>query len=260
MKLLPGRGPEVENEAARVFEIAEIAYRRFPSHPEFGVAAPWHRAGGLLMFAHVDGRSPMHTLRHATPDEAAALATRLGRWLALFHGAGERYQSPDEDDLRKRSWTLTARWSRMGRVPRAASHGLQILARVGPPRTGRGFVWQHGDAKPDNFLFNGRKLVGIDIDGRSWNVPENDLSQLDVQMRIGSLSRLGGIDSTRTRRLCDGLAAGYAAQAPLDLSTLQAYRWLYLLSFWASWRSAGAIARWRWDPAFARLAATLEPP
>jgi Ser/Thr protein kinase RdoA (MazF antagonist) len=259
LKLLPGRGPGVDNEAARLFEIAQTAYRRFPSHAEFGVAAPWHRAGRLLVFAQVNGRSPMHTLRHSASDEAASLAGRLGQWLARFHSAGEPCVPAQQDGLSERSRALVSRWSRTSHVPRAASRGLQVLTEFRPSTAGLRFIWQHGDLKPDNFLFDGRKLVGIDLDGHYCNVPENDLAQLDVQLRIGSLSKLDGVDRTRTRWLCDGLVAGYAAHAPLNLSTLQAFRWLYLLSFWASWRSRGAIARWRWDRAFARLAATLEP-
>ena len=259
LKLLPGGREDAEDHAAREFEAARAAYRNFPSHPDFGVAAPWHRAGRLLAFACVAGQSPERILcRGALPD-ATSLARRMGHWFALFHGACTPRVAPSSDSLPRRRQDLVERW-RSSSLPVAATRALEALEAYDLPTGPQRHVWQHGDAKPDNFLFDGRSLVGLDVDGRHWNVPENDPAQRAMHTRLASWTPLAGIEASRVRQLCQALTSGYSAMAPLDEPALEAYRWLYLLSFWAGRRGHGGLRRWSWDRVFSGLAATLGPP
>lgn len=250
------RGPDAAQEAARVFAVAAAAHEHLQGDPRFSANRPLHRCGAVLAFEWVDGSSPKPVLRQAPLDEAAALARRLGEWLALFHAGDPRRAAAVEERLAEHCHAVATDWQ-PGALPPAAARGLQALAARALVRSDQRFVRQHGDAKPDNFLLDGQTVVGIDIAGRHWHLPENDLAQLDVQLRIALLSVAGGLDGRRARRLGDALAAGYASRALLDERTLQTYRWLYLLSFWAGRRTGSPLARWRWDTAFSRLAASL---
>lgn len=258
LKLMSG-GSDDAADAAQAFDAATVAYENFPAQPEYGVAAPWHRAGRLLVFAFVRGQSPQRALRRGPLADATKLAGRLGQWLALFHGACLPREAKSEGSLPRRRQALLDRWG-SSVVPAAAAQGLRVLDGYCPPAGPQRHVWQHGDAKPDNFLFDGRRLVGLDVDGRHWNVPENDLAQLDVQTRIACRAPFAGVDAPRVRQLTSALEAGYVRERALDGPTLHMYRWLYLLSFWAGRREQGVLSRWFWDRAFAALAATIDPP
>lgn len=256
VKLVSGPAKVAEESARREFAVGLDTYRRFPSTPQLGCAAPWHVSGRLLVFACVDGRSPVETLRSGHIDEALRLAEAMGHWLALFHDCDADQKPTQAHSFMGRLEALRERWQQARAVPRSVTCSLDTLSAP-DPRGNTALVRQHGDAKPDNFLYDGRMLVGVDIDGRHWNVPENDLAQLDIQLRLSCVAVWNTPDPVRLRMLSSALVQGYSSAAPLNDAVLAAYRRLYFLSFWVSRRERGTVARWRWDRTFQQLANTL---
>ena len=170
LKLIRGDDGVATETARQEFEATTDVYRRFPPDPWLGSAAPWHLSRRLVVFACVAGKSPAGALRSGPMDEAARLAAAMGRWLALFHGCDDRQPAEKPKSFASRLETLQECWRDSPSAPKSALAGLSALTAPQHALVTR-LVRQHGDAKPGNFLYDGHMLVGIDMDGRHWNVP-----------------------------------------------------------------------------------------
>jgi len=258
-----------DTSAARLFRVAQQVHRDFQGDGRLAVAQPLARSGSVLLFAHSPGTSPLPVLINGPMVNAIGLASAIGEWLATYHQIPVRVDesgdlNPAPLDLASEVRDLEAEFSSEGvHKPREAGvfKRLRTLALKASAEPLRRLVRLHGDAKPDNFLFDGETLVGIDIEGQYLGMPERDLAQFEAQLRASATRWLGRADQGRLLALSSAVAQGYRLRAPLDSARLNALRVICVLHSWINWRSASSATGWRWDLVFSpHVAALLAEP
>jgi len=237
--------------AEREFDAASKLNTLFNKSPAFGVVEPLERIGSLLVFEHIAGITPVLILKAAPLDDAVSIMRRLGAWFAKLHEASENGKQTGNlaDRLEAvRSWSMHQK--PYPSVRRALSY---LKTHLPEPEAGSSRYCQlHGDAKPENFLIEGDRIVGIDISWRFRQLPENDLASFLTQYELVVCGFFGTIDKTRRRALEGAFLDGYRSSSTLDETILAWFRVYSLLHLWFRSRETNILHRLRWDTAFRR--------
>jgi len=243
---------ESEDRAEHEFSVTTEIYEKFRQSPEMGVVKPLGRRKSMVLLEHIVGESPLYALKTGELKAGEVMMRRMAAWLAHLHQACG--QTKGDIDFSERLTNISLRIERQKLRKPAASQALLYLqetfSRLSIDEDSHRLL--HGDAKPDNFIFDGKRLVGFDIDGRFRNLPEYDLAQLMSQYELSSCSFTGQMNELRRQHLEAAFVDSYRQLMPVDTAVLKWTRVYFLLSFWLSWRAPSPLHRIRWDPLFNR--------
>jgi hypothetical protein len=244
-------GVPAEQSAENEFNAASKLNTLFEKSPEFGVVEPLDRIGSLLIFKHITGITPVAELKVAPLDDAASIMRRLGLWFAKLHHASEK--GKQTGDLAGRFESMMS-WSRRQKPYPVLGKALSYLKTQLPEleTASSRYCQLHGDAKPENFLIEGDRIIGIDISWRFLQFPENDLAQFLTQYELSVCGLFGTIDNSRRRILEDAFLDGYRSSIVIDEAVLAWLRIYFLLHLWFSSREMSMFHRLRWDIFFIR--------
>jgi Ser/Thr protein kinase RdoA (MazF antagonist) len=240
-----------EECAEMEFSAANELDTLFKKSPGYGVVEPLERMGSLLIFEHIAGITPVIALRVAALDEAISIMRRLGLWFAKLHEASKK--GKQTGGLAGRFEAMMS-WSKHQKRHPTVGQALSYLETRLPesePNSSR-YCRLHGDAKPENFLIEGDRVVGIDIGWRFLQLPENDLAQFLTQYELSVCGFFGNMDKSRRQALEDAFLDGYRSSIIVDESILAWLRVYFLLHLWFSSRETSMLHRLRWDIVFRR--------
>jgi hypothetical protein len=257
-KMMACDGIPAEQCAEREFSAASMLDTLFKKSPEYGVVEPLERIGPLLIFEFIRGITPVTALKRLPVDEAASLMTRLGRWFAELHDASE--EGKQTGSLAGRFEAMQS-WSEHQKSYPEVGRALLYLKTHLPqpePASSR-YRLLHGDAKPENFLIEGDRVVGIDIGWRFLQLPENDLAQFLAQHELSVCGFFGNIEESRHRTLEKAFLEGYQSLTTIDESILAWLRVYFLLHLWFTTRETSIFHRLRWDIVYRRRLDSLLP-
>jgi aminoglycoside phosphotransferase (APT) family kinase protein len=251
-RLLPSADEDAANRAVREFTTAEALHRAFDADPESGVARPLGQRGAALLFEFVDGEVLSETLRSATRSEQRIASGRIGNWFARFHRVGASGTGPG--GFAQKFSAIANHCSADTGLPSTAMAALRHLRDGIPALAARVFniVHLHGDAKAENFILAGSRVVAVDVDGHFTNIGEMDLAQFLVQLVIAQAGILGRIDEERMHDLEIAFLDGYGRTVAHDPEVLDWMKLYYWLSFWMSTRRRGPIHGMRLNGLFRR--------
>ncbi len=236
--------------ALREFANADALYRAMPDDESTGVARPLAAIAEVLLFAYVPGVALPVAMRARTLDDRAAIMERVGSWFAHLHGS-DRHGEPGDPELarrlvqlRERCELASRRYASIGRALESMDTRLEGLA-------GRRFplVLVHGDAKAENFLLSGNRVVAVDVDYRMRGLSEMDLAQFLVQLRCTRTLR-SPIAGAQRGRFEAAFLAGYARFRSFDADLLAWLEMYFTLSLWMDARRRGWLRRLRSDAIF----------
>lgn len=245
------RYPKVDpvERAMREYRNAESLHRALPADDRTGVARPLAAIDGVLVFAYVPGVPLSRALRGRTTEARRAILASTGRWFARFH------LSVDVEDgdprfpsrlayLREQCAALSMRYRSVSLALERLQYRLEALE-------GRSFslFLVHGDAKAENFLLSGNRVVAVDVDYRMRGPPEMDLAQFLVQMRVGRLP-WEGVGRPDRRGEESSFLAGYACLRPFDREVLEWMETYFTVWLWTCTRRSGFLRRLRADALF----------
>jgi hypothetical protein len=249
---LPSADEDAANRAGREFRMAQALHCAFAGDAESGVARPLGQRGPTLVFEFVDGEVLSETFRSGTRSEQCIASSRIGAWFARFHGLGVSGTGPG--DFAQKFSAIANHCSADTNLPSTAMAALQHLRDGIPALAGRAFniVHLHGDAKAENFILVGSRVVAVDVDGHFTNIGEMDLAQFLVQLAIAEAGILGRIDEKRTHDLEVAFLGGYGRTVAHDREALEWLKIYYWLSFWMSMRRRGPLHGMRLNGLFRR--------
>ncbi len=257
-KMLECDGIPAQQCAEMEFSAASKLDTLFKKSPEYGVVEPLERIGSLLIFEFIRGITPVTALKMSPVDEAASLMSRLGRWFAKLHDASA--DGKQTGDLAGRFEAMKT-WSEHQKSYPEVGRALLYLKTHLPqlePDLSR-YRQLHGDAKPENFLIEGDRVVGIDIGWRFLQLPENDLAQFLTQHELSVCGFFGNIEESRHRTLEKAFLEGYQSLTTIDESILAWLRVYFLLHLWFTTRETSILHRLRWDIVYRRSLDRLLP-
>ncbi|MEH6478311.1 MAG: hypothetical protein V7727_21650, partial [Sneathiella sp.] len=190
-------------------------------------------------------------LKTAPLGDAASLMRRLGHWFAKLHEASDK--GKQTGGLAGRLDAILGWSAHQKCCPTVEQALLYLTTHLPEPEPADSRYRQlHGDAKPENFLIEGDRIVGIDIGWRFLQLPENDLAQFLTQYELSVCGPFGNIDKRRHRTLVDAFLDGYRSSIIVDESVLAWLRVYFLLHLWFSSRETSILHRLRWDGVFIR--------
>jgi hypothetical protein len=218
------------------FSVLSNLQSTFPQNDEYGTLTPiaYLRAAGVLITRRFDGQELTRYLGKPYRESWLECCYGAGVWLRRLHDAYCDDQSPrllgmDErlDHLERTYQSVLARNS-------AARCAYSHLSEAGSELKGVTFraAWSHGDFKPANLLYNGRKYVGIDTWLRYRAAVQYDIATfLDHLLLDGRVLRRREMEKSYKQAEVEFLA-GYDN---LNRKEMHALRWLqvyFMLSYW----------------------------
>lgn len=239
--------------AQEEFDSAQRIFSRYPSSDDYGVVKPYRLVHdkGLLFFDYVEGRNASDLLLELGADQQIVVLERIGGWLRRFHDATEPSNGPP--DVQERLESLRARLENncpssgvFSRLLAYLSHELRKIAKTSFQHVGL-----HGDCKPENFLFRGMQVIGVDIAWKNRNIAEYDLGQFLAQLALFAHGIWGRRLTGSVKELEEAFLRGYGVGNPDSVRLINWLKGYYYLSYWLSWRKRGHFQRIFWDAYFA---------
>lgn len=247
------RYPRVDpiERARREYDNAVLLHRAMPDDDCTGVARPLAVIDGTLVFAYVPGIPLDRAVRWKTPEDRSAILSKAGTWFARLHlsDTGSEHGNPDFPSrlvhLRDQCAAAAGRYPSVSRALELQRRRLESLADRSFP-----LVLVHGDAKAENFLLSGSRVIAVDVDYRMRGLAEMDLAQFLVQMRVTrsrSLALAANGDHARDE---SAFLAGYARLRSVDAGVLAWMETYFTLSLWMNGRRRGRLRRFQADAVF----------
>lgn len=236
--------------AQRDFANADALYRAMPDDESTGVARPLAAIAEVLLFAYVPGVALPAGMRSRTIEDRSAIMERVGSWFAHLHGS-DRQSEPGDAEFARRLAQLRERCELASKRHASIGVALESMDRRLEALAGRCFplVLVHGDAKAENFLLSGNRVVAVDVDYRMRGIAEMDLAQFLVQLRSTRALRSPTAGAQRGR-LEAAFLAGYARYRSFDADALAWLETYFTLSLWMDARRRGWLRRLRADAIF----------
>jgi|SRR5665213_56435 len=250
-KLLPSMGESAEACAAQEFATATWLDRAFRDKTAIGVVHPLARLSAVIAFEFIDGRTVSEILRSGTFAEQQLAMMAAGSWFAHFHESSAEVSG--SGDFIDKFGVIANRCAADSHLPAIADVALAYL-RDGATRKladrALSMARVHGDAKPDNFILAGDRLLAIDVDGRFSNIGEMDLAQFLVQSSIAQSNLIGFLDDGIAQILEFSFLQGYERFRAADREALAWMTIYFWLSFWMSARERGRLQSLRLNALF----------
>lgn len=217
LPLITGTSLPDKAQALREYRTLSELALRFPQSEEYGTLIPlgYLDESGLVITRRFNG----HNLKWhgiARGKVSALLPHAAGRWLRKLHDACPRGYTDLAPDTERKIGYLEQTYASAMRRDRTVSavyaHLVEQAAvvRATPLRAS----WSHGDYKPENVLYDGRKCVGIDTQLEHYSVFAYDLASF-----LNHLLMTGPAGHHRQHiyaELKEQVIAGYGEIGPSD--------------------------------------------
>lgn len=243
LPLIPGTALPDKAQALREYRTLNELVLRFPQSDEYGTLVPLGHLdeSGLVITRRFNG----HSLKwHGVARSKAStqLPYAAGRWLRKLHDACPRgYTDLDPDTERKIGYleqTYASALRRERSVSTVYAHlvGQADVIRTTPLRAS----WSHGDYKPENVLYDGRKCVGIDTQLEHYSVFAYDLASF-----LNHLLMAGPAGRHRQHIYADVKKQVIAGYGDISLSDHRAILWAqlyFMLCYWGRYQMRGRLS------------------
>lgn len=263
-------GGTYSGEAARRHARGEYAslcelQLKFPQDDRYGTLVPLghleYAGHGILITRFTRGDDLGHYLRTLDAAGVTAVCRASGVWLKKLHESDVQNQQKYLGTADKISFMIDTYGTVLRHDPKIIA-ACEVLGRESSKIDAVAViaVRQHGDFKPDNMLYDGTRLVGLDIPWQYTGAAVYDvapfLNHLWLENRFAT--------SSRRLRLHD-LAESAFLSGYGDIGEMHALRWVQLyfaLCYIGVCRKRGGLAAsyasWKGWPLVRRLAAQLE--
>lgn len=223
------------HEAQEQFDTLLKVYKSFPSSDCFSTLFPIHinRNTSCITTKFVTGTTLDNLLINNRSSTIKDTLFLTGKWLRLLHQAGNHTEIPNA--IEEKRLVIQKKWSEYN-LPKTIEKSLASLNCSAPllnTKKCTGY-WLHGDFTPNNILFDGQRLTGIDIGWRSKGISEMDLAPFLNHLEFICNSFRGRHIKKLFPVLKAAFLSGYFGKDEHDELLLNWYRLFFLLSYWAS--------------------------
>lgn len=255
---------DLEKEFRMLRKLQEI----FPSDGAQGVLA----AEGFLEIGNqaamvtrlFRGKDPIRYARSATLED-------VGR---MFHSAGALLRSlhdrcPDGYQVRKLDVRLKLAYleETYGRILLRNSKTKRAFTRLRESADAVGLPplrvsWTHGDFKPENVLYDGRRIILLDTKLDIRGAVVYDLASFLNHVQIAACNPRSGSLRNNNRLVEAAFLSGYGALGAAEIAALHWARLYFMLCYFGAHRKRGFLstiyANWRLAPLSQQLAMQVE--
>ena len=222
-----------EDQAVRERRVLAQLSCSFPQDALFGTLVPMGKpsSNGIVATEYFPGRPLADLLRRARSAQAESLVRIAAEWLRLLHATFENGQC--SIDVTSKLDTLCQRWSHVARPHGTALIGVQKLRALGALVEGSAFprVKLHGDFKPENLLFDGDRMLGLDCALTHENAGIFDVAPFLNHVVLDMRSFAG---RTEIESLEQAFLEAYQSVSGATRATLAWARLYFLLSYWCT--------------------------
>lgn len=166
-----------EHEALNELQLA------YPQDARFKVAAPvdflTENSCAILITRFYPGDTAARYLRTRNPQRVAQLCRAAGTWLRKLHNCSPEKPARGQLGVTDKLGYMRANFGSAMSRDRVLRDGYTALERcaaeLGP--TELPFARQHGDCKPENILYDGTTMVGLDVQWETVGATVYDVAQ-----------------------------------------------------------------------------------
>lgn len=263
LPLIPGTSLADKSQAAREYRTLQELALRFPQSEEYGTLVPLgHLDSGMIVTRRFRG----HNLKRQGVTSLGKVTTQslyaAGRWLRLLHDACPRgYMDLAPDTERKLGYLEETYANALRRDHAASAVYARLTDRAAMVRATplRG-SWSHGDYKPENVLYDGRKCVGMDTQLEHYSVFAYDLASfLNHLLMVGP--NPAGHGHHVHARAREQVLAGYGDISAADQRAIVWAQLYFMLCYWGRYQMrrdpSSMYNRWRTLPLLRMLSSQL---
>lgn len=241
LPLLPGSSLGDARRAELEYQTLLQLQALFPQSDGYGTLCPVAclDESGILVTRRFGGHNLTRRLRQSHQSLVPECCRQAGIWLRMLHDACPRGYDKQPLGVDDRVIYLQSTYgSPLSREP-VARTAYETLIEAGNALKGSIFraTWGHGDFKPENLLFDGRKYVGIDTLLECRSAVMYDLASFLNHLLLAGRTMRHRYLRKSVGQIEEQFFSGYGN---LDREDLHAIRWLqlyFMLCYWA--RSQG---------------------
>lgn len=263
--LIPGTSQPDRVHAQGEYHVLNELLRRFPQDENYGTLVPLGHVdeSGIIITRKFAGRDLKRYVTTSHGEVPKQLLHAAGQWLRKLHDACPRGYANLTPDTDSKAGYLEQTYgcALRGNHEISAIYAQLIQQAATVQATTLRASWSHGDYKPENVLYDGRKCVGIDTRLEHYSVFAYDLASFLNHVMMAGPNPAGRHGQRFYACAREQVIAGYGDINAAEHRTILWAQLYFMLCYWGRYQTRKGLSpvynHWRILPLLKLLSSQL---